>query len=467
MVPQLRAGAARTDITPPVGIAHGNWGAQTHTRATGADLNLWATALVLASGDEKVAIVDADLCYFTPELGKATREAVSSLTGIPFTNVRISATHTHSGPTIDKESAWFTEGTELVRAYADSLPGRIAGVVWEASNKLKPARIAAGNGWSEINVNRRLQRADLYGGKVFLGRNWKGFVDREVKVARIDDENEQPIATLVNYACHPTIMAHLNTLITPDYPGVTKRVVEQVVGGYCLFLQGATGNLHAIRDYVGDVKVYHWLGTLLGLEAAKVALSLSPLPKKERFVHVLESGAELGIYADEPAGEPDSTLRIVSREVTMPLKPVSDIAEADAVVRQREAELEAIRKTGTREEISHASMLARRARMKQRMARTYAGQTETKWELQAIRVGGLGLVAVPGEPFAEIGYAVKKGSPLPHTMFSGYSHGGLGYVPMPEDYPAGGYGADTSPFAVGASQAMIDASLKALKELAD
>jgi hypothetical protein len=57
----LRAGVARAITTPPVGIAHGNWGAQTHTRAEGVDLALWATALVLAQGDTQVAIIDVDL----------------------------------------------------------------------------------------------------------------------------------------------------------------------------------------------------------------------------------------------------------------------------------------------------------------------------------------------------------------------------------------------------------------------
>src|SRR5215203_867808 len=59
----LYAGVARTDITPPLGIAHAGWGAQTHQRAGGIDLPLWATALALSDGDETVVIVDVDLHY--------------------------------------------------------------------------------------------------------------------------------------------------------------------------------------------------------------------------------------------------------------------------------------------------------------------------------------------------------------------------------------------------------------------
>ncbi|MHB9090625.1 MAG: hypothetical protein ACYC7H_04335, partial [Chloroflexota bacterium] len=73
MAPQLKAGVARAVITPPVGVAHANWGAQTHARATGVDHDLWATALVLANGDQRVAIVDLDLSDVTPALVTTTR----------------------------------------------------------------------------------------------------------------------------------------------------------------------------------------------------------------------------------------------------------------------------------------------------------------------------------------------------------------------------------------------------------
>ncbi|MHB1133377.1 MAG: neutral/alkaline non-lysosomal ceramidase N-terminal domain-containing protein [Chloroflexota bacterium] len=465
MTPRLEAGVARATITPPAGIPHANWGAQTHTRAAGVDLDLWATALVLRNGNQRVAIVDADLGGFSASLTTACRQAITALTGIPALNVRLSAVHTHSGPSL--EFNFYAEGGELLQAYVASLPGLIAGAVWEANNNLRPARLAAGRGHSEINVNRRLKQEGLYDGKVFLGRNWQAFADHEVVVARIDDENERPIATIVNYGCHPTIMGHLNQYITPDYPGVVKRVVEQMVGGKCLFLQGAAGNVHAIRDYTGDLSVYRHLGTLLGLEAAKVSLGLSPLPRQEKFLYVLESGAELGIYADEPAGEPDGTLEVLSREITLPLLPVADAAQLEMELAERERELEELRANGADETaVRPAMMRAKRAMLRLRLAKPHQGQTETKVELHTIRVGDLALVAIQGEPFAEIGAAVKKNSPFAHTMFSGYLGHWAGYIPNAEDYPDGGYGVTTTPFAPEAAARVVEESLVSLRELA-
>ena len=78
MPPQLQAGVARAVTTPPVGIAHPFWGAQTHTRAEGVDMDLWATALVLSDGAPRVAIVDADLPNVPDDLAGRVRSGVSA-----------------------------------------------------------------------------------------------------------------------------------------------------------------------------------------------------------------------------------------------------------------------------------------------------------------------------------------------------------------------------------------------------
>ena len=82
---------------------------------------------------------------------------------------------------------------------------------------------------------------------MFTGRNPDGFVDHEVLVTALDDLDGNPVATLVNYACHPTIMGPDNKLITPDYPGPVRETVESIVGGTCLFLQGAAWESRTYR----------------------------------------------------------------------------------------------------------------------------------------------------------------------------------------------------------------------------
>jgi hypothetical protein len=203
-------------ITPPIGIAHAGWGVQTHQRAEGVDMDLLATVLVLANGPTEVALVDVDFCVVGRDLAGSIRRAVAELCGIPVSHVRLSYTHTHSGPMLGP--SWMTEGEELIAPYVASLPGRVAGAAWEAKRRLRPARVAAGSGWSGIAVNRRLK---LPSGRVVAGRNWGGFTDPEVKVVRIDDVDERPLAVIVQY---PDRGYEVDT--SPFRPGAGERVVE-------------------------------------------------------------------------------------------------------------------------------------------------------------------------------------------------------------------------------------------------
>src|SRR5436190_12649610 len=121
----LWAGAGRATITPPVGIAHGGWGAQVHERAEGVDQDLLATALVVGDDDgHQLAIVELDLCLLQPEQCDQIRAAITALTGIPRECAWVSTSHTHAAPVTDViTGGWIRGGRELVAPYAAALPG--------------------------------------------------------------------------------------------------------------------------------------------------------------------------------------------------------------------------------------------------------------------------------------------------------------------------------------------------------
>ena len=350
----------------------------------------------------------------------------------------------------------------MITDYLNALPLKIGGAVWQAQQNLRPVRIAAGSGACDINVNRRLRLPD---GRVVVGRNPDGPVDRTVRVIRIDDHDEHPLATIVHYACHPTIIAWQTKCATPDYPGMARRVVEEQLGGVCLFLQGATGDIGPKRGFTGDLTVYRKFGRLLGLEASKVALGIETLPRREKLTGLQESGATIALFEDE-AVEPDpATLDVRSRFLQLPLKafPHPEIAEAEAA-RLRE-ELTRLRREGTEADIREATAMATQAGMRADRARLYHGKSEMNWQLQGIRLGPVALLCIPGEPFTEIGQAIASRSPFAHTLFSGYSNGGFGYLPVASAYAEGGYEVETSPFAPGAAEVVVQQSLLMLTEL--
>lgn len=456
----LEVGVARSDITPPTAIAHTNWGAQVHQRAEGVDLPLTCTALAARQGETVMAIVDLDLIWLLPEQDQRVREAIVALTGIPPEHIRLSYVHTHSGPVMGV--TWASDGDDYVTEYVASLPARVASTVRQAIQALRPARVAAGTGTCAINVNRRGTGPD---GAVICGHNWDGFVDREVGVVRIDALDETPIATIVNYACHPTIMGPPNRLLTPDYPGAMKREVEAIIGGTCLFLQGATGNIAPIYGYVGDPAVYRRAGKMLAVEAARVRLTTPTRPHTERLVRVWRSGADLGLYEDVYTGEADATLAVAQRHVRLPLKAYPPVAEVQAEFDRRAAELERVRAGGTPQQIEEAVMPVRRAELALHHARLFGAGALDLW-VQAMRLGPVGLVAMPVEPFAEIGAAVKARSPFATTLFSGYSNGYYGYLPTRDAFDEGGYEVTTSPYLPDAAGMVVEAAVEALAALA-
>lgn len=458
---QLTVGVGRTDITPPVGIAHAGWGAQTHQRAEAVDMPLSCTALVAARGDLELAIVDLDLIWLMPDLDAAVREAISARCAIDPKNVRISYSHTHSGPILD--FTWMTEGDELIPRFVADLPGKVAEAASQAKNDMRPAIVGAGLGECANNVNRRATNSD---GAIFCGRNWDGYVDRRVLVVAIDDLARNPIATLVNYACHGTTIGPPNRTITPDFPGPLRKTVEQNIGGTCLFLQGAAGNVGPVNGFTDDVNVYRRAGRRLGIEAARVRMDVDPVPRKEKLVRILPSGADLGIYEDRPDGDPDSSLAIFNSNLEVPVREYPPVSEAQADFDRLKSALVEARTTGDRSKVAGAAWPARRAELALHHARLFGGGKVDLW-IQAMRLGPVALIATPLEPFGEIGDAVKKSSPAPFTAFSGYSNGYFGYMPTADAFPKGGYEVRTSPYQTEAADQLVEACGDALNRLWD
>ena len=114
---------------------------------------------------------------------------------------------------------------------------------------------------------------------------------------------------------------------------------------------------------------------------------------------------------------------------------------------------------------AQANLNVRRALLEAETTRRRSEPGPLQMEVQAIRLGPLALLSMPVEPFAEIGVALKAGSPFAATMVSGYSNGTLGYLPMAEAYPAGRLRIWVTPFAPEAAGMVVEAGRALLAEL--
>lgn len=354
----------------------------------------------------------------------------------------------------------------MVDAYLDSLIDKATGTAWEAVESMEPANVMAGTGRSEIAINRRFQRPE--DDRTIVGRNPDGPVDHEVGVLRFDTVAGEPLAAVVNYACHPITVGPDNDQITPDFPGVVKRVVEESTDTTCLFLQGAAGDVGPIRGVAKHgIDEYKPLGRRLGHEAARVWWSLEPNGREERYVETLESGAPLAVYESEFEENSERSHQVVSNDLELPLRDFPPLKEAEADYEEKMTELRRLRESGASEsKIQAQAMECRRAELRRGRIGTFGGQSKTTFELQVFTIGNdVAVVSVPGEPFVKIGMQIKEGSPFEHTIFSGYSNAKHAYVPMPEDYEDAGYEVNTTPFTPEAAGIIVEETLSVLRNL--
>jgi hypothetical protein len=306
---------------------------------------------------------------------------------------------------------------------------------------------------------------------MLMSPNPDGFVDHEVGVVRIDDEAGQPIAILVNFAAHPTILAWDNRLLSPDYPGTLRRVVESFTGATCLFLQGAAGNQSTLCDHANQLEAARWVGRQVGLEAARVAEAIHTEPGTRQLVRQVESSWSIGVseYVSAAPADARERSRVRSRVQTVALprwqRPAPTAAELEAVQALQTRLAEAHRQAAPLEVIRAANLDVRRALLALETTRRRSAPGPIDLEIQAIQLGPVALLSMPAEPFAEIGVAIKAGSPFDTTLVSGYSNGMAGYLPIPAAYPEGGYEIWVTPFAPDAAGQVIAASLDLLARL--
>src|SRR5262245_33924392 len=223
---ELKAGAAKIDITPPTGYPMWGYAARHDAPSAGVLDPLRARALVLAAGKERMAFVSLDLGRApTRQSTAAVRKRVKADAGIE--HIFLVASHTHHGPVLELDD-W----PDKQQPYVRELERKLGDLIVAAAKELRPARIGVASKEVPFNRNRHSRRADKP-------------VDRELLVLRVEDADGKAIAHAVNFAAHPTMHPASLLKFSADYPGVMADLVEKETGAPCLFLQGAAGDLSA------------------------------------------------------------------------------------------------------------------------------------------------------------------------------------------------------------------------------
>ncbi len=298
-----------------------------------------------------------------------------------------------------------------------------------ADSTRTPVRMGSGSGFATVAVNREER---LPSGRTVLGRNPAGACDHRVEVLRLDQIDGRPLAVLTGYAAHPVVMGWNARLLSPDYPGVVRRVVEQATGATCLFMTGAAGNQATLEFLQDDWSEMTRIGAQIGLAAAQAATAIDTRPHHvERQLDA--SLSSLAVYrkiVDEHPGSPP--FRVASRRVSVPYDRLPTSEELQAKLEKSRTQTNELRSGGAPLGRVYALLMAQQWAQSE-LDRLAAGTRAEALEFDIVgfRLGDFAAVGMPGEPFVEIGLAVKEISRARHTLFCGYSTGLLAYWPDP------------------------------------
>ncbi|PYT04370.1 MAG: hypothetical protein DMF60_15550 [Acidobacteria bacterium] len=215
--------------------------------ATGKHDDLWARAIVLEYGGNKVAIVSIDFIgYYSKAnfygLGEV-RRFVDPRLGL--SEILIASTHNHEAP--DTIGAWGSN------ALSDGkYPKYLRFVDRQIARAINKA------GASTVRAVMKLARTDPQTSPSLAGMQTRthgrppNFFDEELRVMQFFDGSgttlDKVIATVINWNTHPESMESKNTVITSDFPHAVREAVEKKYGGMAIYISGAIGAVEIIGD---------------------------------------------------------------------------------------------------------------------------------------------------------------------------------------------------------------------------
>ncbi len=348
-------GIAFTDITPPVGMYHRMWGAAAHDCSTGIHRPLRATVVVMRPVDRsrQTVLVSLDHCLLRAPDMEALLSEICRMTGLSRSELLVTFSHTHSAGYLSRDRT-DCPGGDLIGPYLDSLPSKIDVAFRAAQIRLQPATLTYGSTTCEMGCQR--DYLDEARGHYVCGFNPDEAVPLPLNVVRVTAANAV-LATIVNYPCHTTTLAWENTLVSPDYVGALRDVVEQETAASCLFLLAPCGDIGPRDGYVGDTSVADRNGRQVGFAALSVLAGMNPAETDHDYQGPVFSGATLGNWRHQPWSAERFANAEIARHAALnvPLPYLPSLPKL-AAAEQRHREL--IAEEGTAREAGRADEVA-------------------------------------------------------------------------------------------------------------
>jgi len=444
----LKAGFARMDITPMLGIPIGGYFIERHAETILDPLEL--NALAFEADGTKILLITIDECSISTSTFRYLHQRVADATGLPLSNIIVHLTHTHTSPYIDHESE-----NPLVREHTQMVWRKLGDVANMALADLKPARM----GWKVgcvpgVSFVRRFRMKD---GSIRTNPGVGnpdilepvGHVDKRLNLLRFDREGGDTLL-LSNFGMHPDSIGGNN--ISADWPGLSRRITEHALEGTkCVFFNGAEGDVGAVNVFA------------TGGQNNDLTNDFDNVPRgygHTRHVARVICGAILQLY-DKVNWVEVNSIRTLQRIVPAPSNMPTE--QDDLELARKYVELHS---SGREEEIPFKAMdLTTVVAESYRLVSLEHGPDHYDMIMTGIAIGPVALFGIPGEPFNGVGEELKLAQGWDLVLPMCQANDRLGYFPMQSSYDEGGYEARGSYFKAGVAELIIKEGTDMLNQL--
>lgn len=391
-----KVGVCKVDITPPLGIDF--IGYHRDTGINNIEERIYGTIFVFEKDVIKTVFISIDNIGMLVEDTNFIRERVASRLHVAFERITVVYTHTHSGPE--------TVGDDpLVQSYKTLLVNNVVYGAVTANNNLKLCEVGWGVMTGDIGVNRRERTSD---GKAKMGTNIEGVVDKRIGMLAIRDVETKELSGVVIFCtAHPNVLKGDSDVLSADYPGMTRELLEKIVNCPVIIVQGAAGNVNA--KYRGSREALNQMAYMLSGHV----LTMLPTVTYSPIVNV----------------------RTVSSTMQMKLKDIPEIDEIQKMVQLAE------KQWGVNADEWLAIVLEKYEQGMRRLS--------IDLEVQLFQVNDGIFSGIPMEPFSETALEMKEILQNELAFFGGYMNGYIGYLPTKEEFSYGGYEVELSPVVYG------------------
>jgi hypothetical protein len=409
-----------------------------------------------------------DHCLFGAEEVRLVLRKVIDGAHLQEASVQLVFSHTHAAGLLNLDRVDLPGG-DLIPGYLDSLGDTLSRLTLEAIESVQRVTIEYTTGRCNLAAHRDLY--DSTSGQWACGYNPDGPTDDTVLVARVVSEAREPLATIVNYACHPTTLAWDNRLISPDFPGAMREIVERATSVPCVFLQGAAGDLGPMHGYVGDPGVADRNGRQLGYAVLSAWESMGPPCTAYAYAGPVVSGATIGTWhyvpLDPEQAAAASTWHCNAEAISLPLR--GDLPDSEHV-RQEWSELlrqeqQAANSGNAARARELRALVERHKRMLGRLA-CLPKNDQYPYQATVWRMGDAVWIAASGEPYNLLQRELRGRFPATPIVIATIANGwGPSYLPTAGTYGKGIYQESIAVLAQGSLEQLIDCLSDRIKEL--